>query len=448
MDSVFALSVADEVEKYGAYLAVASFIGLAALSILYFSQARELKRLREWAGRAPERAAELQDRVVAEASAAARRVQAQPRPAPPQPVAARPPAAAATAAGAAGATAVPGAAPTAAATTAAATPGAPATPGAGNGVAKPEDPKLGPDGKPLPAEDGAAGTVAPSGDTDGDAKPDDAEKPGGDTEAGVASTPVPAPPAPAAPMAPSTAAARDAAAPAQVPSPAADIPVDLGETTEFDISETDPVDAPPPLPNRRTAPPARAAAAAPLRQSAATASPRRPVAAPAKRGRSSWPVVAGVIAALAVGVFGATQLLGEDEKPAENTPVPADTGNSGNQTETSPGSEDENTGTTSKSERGDITVAVLNGTTTTGLAAKVADKVENAGFARGTTGNNADQQRAASQVFYAEGRRAAAREVAELLGIGEVLPLDVNTRGLAGENAAVVVVVGTDQSTQ
>ena len=46
-----------------------SFFGLAVLSVLYFSQARELKRLREWAGRAPERARELEQRVVAQATA-------------------------------------------------------------------------------------------------------------------------------------------------------------------------------------------------------------------------------------------------------------------------------------------------------------------------------------------------------------------------------------------
>ena len=52
----FAFSMEDQVEKYGAYVGIAAFFGLAVLSLLYFSQARELKRLREWAGRAPERA--------------------------------------------------------------------------------------------------------------------------------------------------------------------------------------------------------------------------------------------------------------------------------------------------------------------------------------------------------------------------------------------------------
>src|SRR5687768_4853329 len=66
---LFALSFQGQVEKYGVYVGIAAFFGLAVLSLLYFSQARELKRLREWAGRAPERARELEQRVVAQATA-------------------------------------------------------------------------------------------------------------------------------------------------------------------------------------------------------------------------------------------------------------------------------------------------------------------------------------------------------------------------------------------
>jgi hypothetical protein len=46
----------DLVERVGAYLGMAAFVGLAVLALLYFSQARDVRRLREWAGRAPERA--------------------------------------------------------------------------------------------------------------------------------------------------------------------------------------------------------------------------------------------------------------------------------------------------------------------------------------------------------------------------------------------------------
>src|SRR3954449_1838052 len=76
-----ALSVNDKIQTIGAIAGLAAIPGLAVLALLYFGQAREVKRLREWAGRAPERAAELEARVAQDA---ARRVQAQPlRPAQP-----------------------------------------------------------------------------------------------------------------------------------------------------------------------------------------------------------------------------------------------------------------------------------------------------------------------------------------------------------------------------
>src|SRR4051812_35798780 len=84
---VTALSVPDRIEQYGSLARYAAVLGLAVLSLLYFAQAREVKRLREWAGRAPERDADLQQRVIADAQ---RRAQVQAAPSPAQ----RPPAAA------------------------------------------------------------------------------------------------------------------------------------------------------------------------------------------------------------------------------------------------------------------------------------------------------------------------------------------------------------------
>ena len=43
------------IQEIGSYAGFAAVLGLAVLSALYFSQARDVKRLREWAGRAPER---------------------------------------------------------------------------------------------------------------------------------------------------------------------------------------------------------------------------------------------------------------------------------------------------------------------------------------------------------------------------------------------------------
>src|SRR3954462_2707239 len=74
-----AFSISDPIEKYGAICGYAAILGLGVLSLLYFAQAREVKRLREWAGRAPERDADLQQRVIADAQ---RRSQVAQTPAP------------------------------------------------------------------------------------------------------------------------------------------------------------------------------------------------------------------------------------------------------------------------------------------------------------------------------------------------------------------------------
>src|SRR5689334_7021842 len=75
------LSINDQLKTIGALAGLVAIPGLALMAVLYIGQAREVKRLREWAGCAPYRAAELEQRVAADAQ---RRVQAQPvRPAQP-----------------------------------------------------------------------------------------------------------------------------------------------------------------------------------------------------------------------------------------------------------------------------------------------------------------------------------------------------------------------------
>jgi hypothetical protein len=178
MTSIFALSVTDKIEQYGAYAGFAAVLGLAVLSLLYFAQAREVKRLREWAGRAPERAADLQDRVQGQAQ---QRVVAQPVARPGAPVvpgaAARP--AAATPAGQAAGAGAPAAA--AAATAAGAAGTATAVPGAGqhttvqpaaNGAAAVPQPRPGtplrvPPSAATPPPSRAGGPGAPEPDDHG-----------------------------------------------------------------------------------------------------------------------------------------------------------------------------------------------------------------------------------------------------------------------------------------
>ena len=62
--------------------------------------------------------------------------------------------------------------------------------------------------------------------------------------------------------------------------------------------------------------------------------------------------------------------------------------------------------------------------------------------------NAADQQRTSTTVQYAPGQRAAAQEVANILRLRSIAPLDANTQAIAGPDAQVVVTVGSDRAQQ
>jgi LytR cell envelope-related transcriptional attenuator len=64
------------IERIGAFLGLAAFLGLGVLALLYFIQGREVRRLRDWAGRAPERAAAAA--AEAEATLTGRQEEAEP----------------------------------------------------------------------------------------------------------------------------------------------------------------------------------------------------------------------------------------------------------------------------------------------------------------------------------------------------------------------------------
>ncbi len=92
-------------------------------------------------------------------------------------------------------------------------------------------------------------------------------------------------------------------------------------------------------------------------------------------------------------------------------------------------------------------MAVLNGTTFTGLAGQLADRIsQEGGYERGATETNTrDQTLQSSTVYFEDGFRAEARAVAELLSIDAVEPIDEDTRSLAPD-ADVVVLAGADQA--
>jgi LytR cell envelope-related transcriptional attenuator len=392
---LLAFSVQHEVEKYGAYLAIASFLGLALLSILYFAQAREVRRLREWAGRAPERDAELAARVTEQADAA-RRLQAQPirRPAatdatqvvaPPAPVAepatnGHPTAAPLTVPmGPRPATAAAAVAAAVGAATAAPEPDAPAS--------EPEAPAAAPE----PPTDGGDETPPP-------AKPNGNGNGTGDVAAIPRATPRPAPaPAPR----------RPAAQPARVPQRTATVPP------------------------RRVPPRAG-----------------RPAAAPAQPERSrTRGIVIGVVAGIvviAVAALVITQLGGGG---GGGTTLP-------NTTEP-PTSSPTTSGTSSAGpSRAETEVVVLNGTTTEGQAAQAKTTLEQAGYATDhlPTANASNQATATSTVYYAPNRRRQAALVARALKITRISPVDSQTKSLADNSSDppvtsdVVVILGSDRT--
>jgi hypothetical protein len=92
----------------------------------------------------------------------------------------------------------------------------------------------------------------------------------------------------------------------------------------------------------------------------------------------------------------------------------------------------------------DVEVAVLNGTSINGLAGKVASDIEASGYTLGAITNTAPGA-AKTEVFYAEGQKAAAQKVARDLGVKEVAPLKPELRDLAG-GADVVVIAGEDRA--
>ena len=59
----------DFLERIGPVLGIAAFLGFSILAVLVFMQAREVRRLREWAGRAPERKLEADEATQAAAEA-------------------------------------------------------------------------------------------------------------------------------------------------------------------------------------------------------------------------------------------------------------------------------------------------------------------------------------------------------------------------------------------
>jgi hypothetical protein len=378
------------VQEIGSYAGLAAVAGLAVLSVLYFSQARDVKRLREWAGRAPERAAPqvVPGRVQAQQQPG----QAQQQPGQPPPVPGAKP----------GAPQPPGK-PQPAAPGQPAKPGAPqpATAGAQQQPGQPQQPGARP-GAPAVAAAAGAGAASATQTKPPEAKPDGA----GNAKPGAGA----APPAPGGP-----------ATPAGGRPPGAPPPVPAGQRPPVR-----PMLPPRPMPQ----------------QTAIIPPPRQPwyrrlLGNP----RYLVLVVAGILVLGGASAFAVTQLSSDDGgTPPKNQPADDGGADAGERDQVD--RPDRPSVVPSK-----VTVAVLNGTTVPGLAKQVGDEVESHGFTLGTVANTADQQqqRAESVVLYAPGHEREAMAVSRRLSINQRQPIDPASQELAGD-ATVVVIAGADRS--
>jgi hypothetical protein len=104
---------------------------------------------------------------------------------------------------------------------------------------------------------------------------------------------------------------------------------------------------------------------------------------------------------------------------------------------------------TASAVRKTFSLAVLNGTTVTGLARAAADRLTTKGYnePKVVTNDTTNQARPTTQIFYEAKARAAALDVARILGVSSarVKPMDANARALA-DRARVAVFIGADKA--
>jgi hypothetical protein len=393
-----ALSVHSFITKVGDYAGFLAIIGVALLVIMYFVHARETAILRDRAEDAEDRLAQLEYQVdqANRAAAAAQQLAgaAQATAAQSQAAVARPPIRPAVATGVGGVGTV--AAPVIAGTTAA----APAT-----GLAASSRPAT------ATIPQAPFGTAAPA--------------------LSAATRMIPAPVVPDV-------------------QPAAPDPVAIPQPPPSTVAANgvEPPVVPPPVAARaageRPTPPP------PSRGTAARRDYRAGGAEGRRIGRGSW-VVAGLL--VAVIVVAAVLIVLHKSNSSSGT---SSTHRAAASTSATHGSKKHGkaTGATKTVNiiPSQVTVAVLNGTSTTDLAADVSQKLAESGFQQGPTGNAPDQTETTTIVGYLPGQRNQALSVAKSLDLSNnvVKPVAASDRQVACSAtpsncaAQVVVVVGAD----
>jgi hypothetical protein len=105
------------------------------------------------------------------------------------------------------------------------------------------------------------------------------------------------------------------------------------------------------------------------------------------------------------------------------------------------------TGSTSRAANpAEASVAVLNGTETTGLAHRISGQLQQRGYSQSTALSGRPQGTSQETlVEYAAGHRADAEGVAHSLAVSRVQPMEAAVASLGG-SAKVVVIVGADKA--
>jgi hypothetical protein len=447
-----ALSLSDSFTKVGAVVAFAAFLGIALLAMLFFAQARELKRLREWSEQEPARMAELEHRLSSAMAMRIQRATAQParsvasaqavnaaapatrvvQEAPPAVVFL--PAAPAVIGGSIESEA--GAEPSADEPQSAVTPDPAATEWVGPGspavhaeASEPEEvdevlsalagvaaeaPLVAAEA-PATAAPAAAGAASPAGAASraGAASPAVAAAPPVAPSSPRAPTP---PPRPARPVARRPADARRTADPARLP----------GDPQRRPAS---------PLSNGRSQSPAR-----PVRRRGGPPPGPPFLREEPARGRGRLLIV--LAAAVVVTVVVAIEVFGSGNSSRTS---------SGNTAPVTIGSETVTSRTHHRevslpaSNPSETHVVVFNGTETEGLAHRLSSNLQQSGYtlAAALSGNPPGSY-SATVVEYASGHHADADHVAQTLGVTQVRRLDPALAAMAA-GASVVVVAGPDQ---
>ena len=504
--SLPALSLSSTFTEVGALVAFVAVLGIALLALLCFSQAREIKRLREWAGRAPERAAEFERAAAQAAVRAQQRVGATPVPRPTHTHAAQPADAARAPVPPPPATSIvptPSAAPAAEAAPTTALSGNDTAPAVAMSAAASSQPAAPPIPQPVVAAAAASApqpAVAQSAHATPPPDASEASAPSSSPLAISASDRRPVSGRGAQDADVSREAAREQTlsghplAPAQVAATAAvsspgvaengDAPPPSAPATAAGVAAAAAASAharAPAQPERPITPPAQPER--PRTPPAPALPPRRAVAASAQglaASRSAGPLVEDLdvagssragsarlrgepphargglsprtIALIVVGAVVAVLALllvagvfsGGSSSPARTAGVRATPGTA--PTRRASAKHHSTAGTAGAANASEIAVVVLNGTETAGLAHRTASELVGRGYSKAVAlSGKPEGSNQVSAVEYTSGHHADAAAVARSLGISTVQPVEGSTAGLAG-SAAVAVVLGQDKA--